>query len=87
MFRQASEQIICSKTNYRCFQNIWPDFSKYMARQVLRSEHASRRVGRQEGVNDDNVDLTTGVTKRFPRGIDGDHAGYDGIRPRHKSVG
>ena len=30
---------------YRCFQNIWPDFSKYMARQVLCSEQASRRVG------------------------------------------
>ena len=37
--------------------------------------------GRQEGVNDDNVDIMTGVTTRFPRGIDGDHAGYDGIQP------
>ena len=41
---------------------------------------------RQEGVNDDNVDITTGVMTRFPRGVDGDQAGYDGI-PSAKHVG
>ena len=36
---------------------------------------------RQDGIDDDNVDITTGVTTRFPRGVDGDQAGYDGMRP------
>ena len=57
------------------------DVFKIYGRQVLRSEQASRRVGRQEGVNNDNVDITTGVTTWSPRSVDGEHAGYDGIRP------
>ena len=36
--------------------------------------------GRQDGIGDDNVDITTGVTALFPRGVDGDQAGYDGVR-------
>ena len=36
---------------------------------------------RQDGVKDDNVDITTGVTTRFPGGVDGHQAGYEGIRP------
>ena len=56
------------------FQNIWP------ARpDVQNTLHDV--FGRQEGVNDDNVGITTGVTTRFPRGVDGDQVGYDGIRP------
>ena len=51
-----------------------------MARHVRRSERLHDICGRQEGVNDDNVDLTTGVTTRFPIGFDGDQAGYDGIQ-------
>ena len=35
---------------------------------------------RQDGVKDDNVDITTGVTTRFPGGVDGHQAGYEGIR-------
>ena len=34
---------------------------------------------RQDGVKDDNVDITTGVTTRFPGGVDGYQAGYEGI--------
>ena len=56
------------------FQNIWP--ARYCVQNTLHGVW-----GRQEGVNDDNVDITTGVTTRFPRGVDGDHAEYDGIRP------
>ena len=56
------------------FQNIWP--ARYRVQNRLHDVW-----GRQEGVNDDNVDITTGVTTRFPRGVDGDQAGYDGIRP------
>ena len=37
--------------------------------------------GRQEGVNDDNDDITAGVTTWSPSGVDGVQAGYDGIRP------
>ena len=37
--------------------------------------------GRQDGISDDNVDITTGVTTLFQMGFDGDQAGYDGIRP------
>ena len=36
--------------------------------------------GRQDGVKDDNVDITTGVTTRFPGGVDGHQAGYNGVR-------
>ena len=36
--------------------------------------------GRQDGIKDDNVDITTGVTTRFPMGVDGNQAGYDGVR-------
>ena len=67
--------------NYRCFQNIWPDFSKYMARQVRRSEHASRRVWSTRRRQRRHVGVTRGITTWSPRGVDGDHAGYDGIRP------
>ena len=56
-------------------------FSKYMARQVRLQNRLHDTWERQEGVNDDNVDLTTVVTTQFPRGVDGDQAGYDGIRP------
>ena len=35
---------------------------------------------RQDGISDDHVDITTGVTTRFPGGVDGDQAGYDGVR-------
>ena len=52
-----------------------------MARQVPFQNRLRDVWGRQEGVNDDNVDITTGVTTRFPRGVDGDQAGCDGIRP------
>ena len=53
----------------------------YMARQVRLQNRLHDIWGRQEGIKDDNVDLTTGVTTRFPSGVDGDHAGYAGIRP------
>ena len=69
------------KPLHRCFQNIWPDFSKYLARRVPLQNRLHDVWGRQEGVNDDNVDITTEVTTRFPRGVDGDQAGYDGVRP------
>ena len=36
--------------------------------------------GRKDGIKDNNVDITTGVTELFPRGVDGDQAGYDGVR-------
>ena len=36
---------------------------------------------RQDGIEDDNVDVTTEVTTRFQRGVEGELAGYDGIRP------
>ena len=36
--------------------------------------------GRQDGISDDHVDITMGVTALFPRGVDGDQAGYDGVR-------
>ena len=36
--------------------------------------------GRQDGVSDDNVDITTGVTTRFPGGVDGHRAGYEGVQ-------
>ena len=36
---------------------------------------------RQDGIKEDHVDITTGVTTRFPGGVDGYQAGYDGIRP------
>ena len=32
--------------------------------------------GRQDGISGDNIDITT----RFPGGVDGDQAGYDGVR-------
>ena len=35
---------------------------------------------RQDGISDDHVDITTGVTTRFPGGVDGHQAGYEGIR-------
>ena len=35
---------------------------------------------RQDGISDDIVDITTGVTTLFPRSVDGDQAGYDGVR-------
>ena len=44
------------------------------------SQLAPRRVGATRWLNDDNVDITTGVTTRFPGGVDGHQAGYDGIR-------
>ena len=63
-------------------------FSKYMARFFkiygppgTASEHAYDVWERQEGVNDDNVDITMGVTTWSPSGVDGDHAGYARIRP------
>ena len=34
---------------------------------------------RQDGIKDDNVDITKGVTTRFPGGVDGYQAGYDTI--------
>ena len=37
--------------------------------------------GRQDDIRDDNVDITTGVTTLFPRGVDGDQSGCDMIRP------
>ena len=37
--------------------------------------------GRQDGISDDHVDITTGVTTRFPGGVDGHQAGYEGVRP------
>ena len=55
------------------FQNIWP--ARYCVQNTLHDVW-----GRHEGVNDDNVDITTGVTTRFPMGFDGDQAGYDGIQ-------
>ena len=36
--------------------------------------------GRQDGITDDHVDITMGVTTRFPRGVDGHQAGYEGVR-------
>ena len=56
------------------FQNIWP--AGYRVQNTLHGVW-----GRQEGVNDDNVDLRRGVTTWSPSGVDGDHAGYNGIRP------
>ena len=56
-------------------------FSKYMARQVPFQNTLHDVRARQEGVNDDNVDITTGVTTWFPRGVNGDQAGYETIRP------
>ena len=56
-------------------------FSKYMASQVRLQNTLHDVRGRQEGVNDDNVDITTGITTRFPSGVDGDNAGYAGIQP------
>ena len=56
------------------FQNIWP--ARYCVQNRLHDVW-----GRQEGVNDVNVDITTGVTTWSPRGVDGDHAGYDRIQP------
>ena len=35
---------------------------------------------RQDGISDDHVDITTGVTARFPGGVDGHQAGYEGVR-------
>ena len=52
-----------------------------MARQVPFQNSLRDVWGRQEGVNDDNADITTGVTTWSPRGVDGDQAGYDGVRP------
>ena len=52
-----------------------------MARQVPLQNMLHDVWGRQEGVNDDNVDITTGVTTRSLRVFAGDHAGYDTIRP------
>ena len=54
-----------------------------MARQVPLQNMLHDVWGRQEGVNDDNVDITTGVTTRFPSGVDGDQAGYEGYDRRH----
>ena len=36
--------------------------------------------GRQDGISEDHVDITTGVTELFSMGVDGDLAGYDGVR-------
>ena len=36
--------------------------------------------GRQDGISEDHVNITTGVTTWFPRGVDGELAGYDGVR-------
>ena len=36
--------------------------------------------GRQDGISDDHVDIATGVTTRFPGGVDGDQAGNDTTR-------
>ena len=35
---------------------------------------------RQDGISDDHVDITTVATTRFPGGVDGHQAGYEGIR-------
>ena len=56
-------------------------FSKYMARQVRLRNGLHDIWGRQEGVNDDNDDITTGVATWFQRGVDGDQAGYETTRP------
>ena len=55
------------------FQNIWP--ARYRVQNRLHDV-----FGQQEGVNDDNVDITMGVTTRFPRvsmAIMLDMTGYD----------
>ena len=65
-------------------ERVWTQiqmFSKHMACQVRLQNKLQDVWGRQEGVNDDSVDITTGVTTWFPRGVDGDQAGYDGVRP------
>ena len=36
---------------------------------------------RQDGISEDRVDITTGVTTRFPGVVDGHRAGYEGVRP------
>ena len=36
--------------------------------------------GRQDGISDDHVDITTRVTTRFPGVVDGHQAGYEGVR-------
>ena len=56
-------------------------FSKLMARLSEFHNWLHDMWGRQEGVNDDNVDITMGVTTRFPGVVDGHQVGYEGIRP------
>ena len=52
------------------FQSIWP------ARNRVQNK-LHDMWGRQEGVNEDIVCITTGVMTRFPTSVDGDYAGCD----------
>ena len=45
-----------------------------------QSEH-TQRAGTKGWRYRQHVGITTGVTELFPRGVDGDQAGYDGVRP------
>ena len=71
------------------FENIFENvgivdislFSKLMARLSEFHNWHNDACGRQDGICDDHVDITTGVTTRFLGGIDGDQVGYEGIRP------
>ena len=61
------------------FSKIVALVSKLMARlSEFRNWH-NDVWERQDGVKDDHVDITTGVTTRFPGGVDGYQAGYEGI--------
>ena len=55
-------------------------FSKLVARLSEFHNWHNDASERQDGIEDDNVDVTTEVTTRFQRGVEGELAGYDGVR-------
>ena len=63
----------------RVFRLVLQMFSKLVARlSEFRNWH-NDVCGRQDGISDDRGDVTTG-SRRGSQDVDGDQAGYDGVR-------